>query len=136
MGLSGHCLCKAVTYTVDVEAPIITGYDHCDDCQRQSGSSYSLVVVVPKAKLSINGPVKKYAGKADSGNTVHRWFCETCGSPIAHEPEAAPEIIALKGGSLETEQKKALKPDTEIWCASKLPFVQEKLAKPFDHMPQ
>lgn len=40
MPLSGHCLCKAVTYTADVDAPLITGYDHCDDCQRQSGSTY------------------------------------------------------------------------------------------------
>lgn len=40
MVLKGHCLCKAVTYTVDVDAPLITAYDHCDDCQRQSGSTY------------------------------------------------------------------------------------------------
>lgn len=40
MPLTGHCLCKAVTYKVDVDAPLITGYDHCDDCQRQSGSTY------------------------------------------------------------------------------------------------
>jgi len=40
MAITGHCLCKAVTFKADVEAPIITGYDHCDDCQRQSGSTY------------------------------------------------------------------------------------------------
>lgn len=40
MVLKGHCLCGSVTYTVDVDAPLITGYDHCDDCQRQSGSTY------------------------------------------------------------------------------------------------
>lgn len=40
MTLKGHCLCKAVTYTADVDAPLITGYDHCDDCQRQTGSTY------------------------------------------------------------------------------------------------
>lgn len=40
MPLSGHCLCKAVTYTVDIDAPLLVGYDHCDDCQRQSGSTY------------------------------------------------------------------------------------------------
>lgn len=39
MPLSGHCLCKAVTYKVDDE-PLLVGYDHCDDCQRQSGSTY------------------------------------------------------------------------------------------------
>ncbi|KAL2115702.1 hypothetical protein VTJ04DRAFT_9957 [Mycothermus thermophilus] len=136
MVLSGHCLCKAVTYTVDVDKPLLVGYDHCDDCQRQSGSTYSLVVVVPKDKLTTNGPIKKWEGKADSGNSVWRWFCSECGSPIAHDPDGAPEIIALKGGSLETEQKKALKPDTEIWTASKLPFCQETLEKPFKFMPQ
>lgn len=40
MVLSGHCLCKAVTYTIDVDEPSLVGYDHCDDCQRQSGSTY------------------------------------------------------------------------------------------------
>lgn len=39
MGLSGHCLCGAVKYTVSGE-PLIVGYDHCDDCQRQTGSTY------------------------------------------------------------------------------------------------
>ena len=39
MGLSGHCLCGAVKYTVDAD-PLIVGYDHCDDCQRQTGSTY------------------------------------------------------------------------------------------------
>ncbi|KAL5596834.1 hypothetical protein BROUX41_006482 [Berkeleyomyces rouxiae] len=136
MTLTGHCLCKAVTYTVDMEKPLLVGYDHCDDCQRQSGSTYSLVFVCKKDKVTFKGPVKSYAGKADSGNTVHRIFCSECGSPLAHDPEAAPEIIAMKGGSLDVELKKTLQPDTEIWTASKLPFCQEHLAKPFTNMPQ
>merc|ERR1712000_653325 len=122
MPLTGHCLCKAVTYSVDVEAPLITGYDHCDDCQRQSGSTYSLVAVVPKDKLTVNGPVKKYSSE--------------CGSPIAHDPDAAPEIIALKAGTFDSELKKNLKPDTEIWTVGKLPFCKENLEKPFKHMPE
>ncbi|KAI2976383.1 hypothetical protein CBS147323_416 [Aspergillus niger] len=136
MPLSGHCLCKAVTYTVDIDAPLLVGYDHCDDCQRQSGSTYSLVAVVPKDKLTVNGPLKKWSGTGSSGNAVHRLFCSECGSPIAHDPDAAPEIIALKAGTLDTEIKKALKPDTEIWTVGKLPFCQEHLAKPFKHMPE
>ncbi|KAG5748960.1 hypothetical protein H9Q69_009279 [Fusarium xylarioides] len=136
MPLSGHCLCKAVTYKVDDE-PLLVGYDHCDDCQRQSGSTYSLVAVVKKDKLTISGPVKTYSGsKGSLGNIVHRLFCPECGSPIAHDPDAAPEIIALKAGTLDTDIKKNLKPDTEIWTVSKLPFCQEHLAKPFSHMPE
>ncbi|KAJ5698834.1 hypothetical protein N7462_000839 [Penicillium macrosclerotiorum] len=135
MPLTGHCLCKAVTYTVDQEEPLVTAYDHCDDCQRQTGSTYSLVAVVLKDKLSISGPVKSYAGQGSSGMAVHRIFCSECGSPIAHDPEAAPPIIALKAGTLDSEIKKNLKPDTEIWTVGKLPFCQESLAHPFEHMP-
>lgn len=136
MPLTGHCLCKAVTYSVDVDQPAIVAYDHCDDCQRQSGSTYSLVAVVPKAKLTVKGPIKSWAGKGSSGHPVHRVFCSDCGSPIAHDPEAAPEIIAIKAGTLDSAIKKTLKPDTEIWTQSKLPFCQEKLAKPFQGMPE
>ncbi|CAI6100179.1 unnamed protein product [Clonostachys chloroleuca] len=137
MPLTGHCLCKAVTYTADVDAPLLTGYDHCDDCQRQRRLIIpALVAVVPKDKLTINGPIKKWEGKGSSGKSVWRLFCSECGSPIAHDPDAAPEIIALKGGTLDTEIKKTLKPDTEIWTVGKLPFCQEHLAKPFTHMPE
>lgn len=144
MPLTGHCLCKAVTYKVDVDAPLVTGYDHCDDCQRQTGSTYcmqilpfgnivlkftrtkmltqsrlALVAVVPKDKLTINGPVKTWTGTAASGNKVDRLFCSECGSPIAHDPSAAPEIIALKAGTLDTEIKKNLKPVSFVTLESR-----------------
>ncbi|RYP31930.1 hypothetical protein DL767_005471 [Monosporascus sp. MG133] len=135
MGLSGHCLCSAVKYTVDAD-PLIVGYDHCDDCQRQTGSTYSLVVVVPKNSLTITGTTKSYPGTGSSGKAVHRIFCPECGSPIAHHPEAASDIIAIKGGTLSNEDKQKLKPDTEIWTVGKLPFCQEHLAKPYKHMPE
>ncbi|RFU25278.1 hypothetical protein B7463_g11066, partial [Scytalidium lignicola] len=129
MVLKGHCLCGAVTYTIDAEAPLFTGYDHCDDCQRQSGSSYSLVSVCQKKDVKINGPIKSWAGVGSSGKPVHRIFCSECGSPIAHDPESMPDIIAMKAGTFDTEIKRNLKPDTEIFVQSKLPFVQEKLPK-------
>ncbi|EFX03696.1 duf636 domain containing protein [Grosmannia clavigera kw1407] len=136
MVLTGHCLCKAVTYSIDMDKPLLVGYDHCDDCQRQTGSTYSLVAVVLKDKLTLKGPTKSWAGLGTSGKAVHRIFCSECGSPIAHDPDAAPAIIAIKGGTLDSDIKKALKPDTEIWTVGKLPFCQEHLEKPFEHMPE
>ena len=65
---------------------------------------------MPKAATTITGPTKSWAGKGSSGKDVHRIFCSECGSPIAHDPDAAPEIIALKGGCLDSAQKKDLKP--------------------------
>lgn len=96
----------------------------------------ALVTVVPKAKVTIKGPTKSWAGKGSSGKDVHRIFCSECGSPIAHDPDAAPEIIAIKAGTLDTEIKRNLKPDTEIWTQSKLPWMKESLAKPFKGMPE
>ena len=66
--------------------------------------------MVPKDKLSIKGPTKSWAGVGSSGKKVHRVFCSECGSPIAHDPDAAPEIIAIKAGTLDWEIKKQLKP--------------------------
>ncbi|KAL3474780.1 Mss4-like protein [Aspergillus californicus] len=136
MPLTGHCLCKAVTYSVDIDEPIMTGYDHCDDCQRQTGSTYSLVALVPREKLRIKGEVKRWAGEGSSGQAVYRIFCPACGSPIAHEPDGNKVVSLLKAGTLDMEIKKKLKPAVEIWTASKLPFCQENLAKAFVHMPQ
>jgi len=132
MGFTGHCLCGAVTYTIDAEKPILTGYDHCDACQRQTGSTYSLVTVFPTSSVKISGPLKSYAGKADSGNTVQRMFCGTCGSPIAHEPEGAG-ITAIKAGTLDMKYKMELKPDTEIWMKGKLPFMKDTVEEKGRH---
>ncbi len=56
MPLAGHCLCKAVTYTVDIDAPLLTGYDHCDDCQRQSGSTYCEFCPLPSQRIYYPAP--------------------------------------------------------------------------------
>lgn len=94
----------------DLNTRIFRGRDVIADC------IIALVSVVPKDKLTINGPTKSWAGKGSSGHAVHRIFCSECGSPIAHDPDAAPEIIALKAGTLDTEIKKNLKPvSTIVW---------------------
>lgn len=72
--------------------------------------SPALVFVALKDKVKIEGPTKSWAGKGSSGKAVHRIFCSECGSPIAHDPESAPPIIAMKAGTLDNEYKKALKP--------------------------
>lgn len=76
----------------------------------KSNSLAALVTVFQKDKVAISGPTKSWTGTGTSGNAVHRIFCSECGSPIAHDPEAAPEIIAIKAGTLDWEQKKNLKP--------------------------
>ncbi|KAJ2978005.1 hypothetical protein NUW58_g7632 [Xylaria curta] len=89
MGLSGHCLCGQVKYTVD-SPPFTVAYDHCDDCQRQTGSTYSLVAVVPKDKLTISGPTKSWAGVGSPARPSTVSSAASAAPPMYHDPEAAP----------------------------------------------
>jgi hypothetical protein len=62
----------------------MSGNCHCRDCQRGSGSAFVAVMVVPASTLKIEGPVKYYESKADSGNNFTRGFCpESTGDPLA-----------------------------------------------------
>ena len=52
--ITGRCLCGAVTYSVDAD-PVVQAACHCADCQRQTGSPFSVIVGVPRAALSVEG---------------------------------------------------------------------------------
>ena len=54
MHVEGNCLCGGVTYAFDGE-PVVTGLRHCTDCQRQTGTSSSIVVGVPATQLQVLG---------------------------------------------------------------------------------
>jgi hypothetical protein len=70
----------------------------------------ALFVIFPKDKVDIKGPATNFVSKGGSGLDVYRTFCSVCGSGIAQAPDAAPGVIAIKGGSLDREVKKNLKP--------------------------
>ncbi|KAL4756312.1 GFA family protein [Aspergillus foveolatus] len=126
MPLSGHCLCQAVTYTANAK-PDTVAYCHCDDCQRQSGSTYSLYVMVSPDQLSVDGPLKTFQRTGSSGSPVLQKFCQICGCPLFIQALSAENELAIMGGSLDCVHKLLLQPSIEIWTASKLPFCQERL---------
>src|SRR6476646_5061568 len=52
--LDGSCLCGKVTYSCDAE-PVATAVCHCTDCQKQTGTAFSIIVGVPTESLRIDG---------------------------------------------------------------------------------
>jgi len=56
--LDGRCLCGRLTYHCDGE-PLVTVVCHCKDCQRQTGSAFSIFVVVPRATLHVEGDMSR-----------------------------------------------------------------------------
>lgn len=121
--LDGHCLCGSITYTCSVEEPMMTGICHCGDCQRSSGSAWSIVVGVPTEALQISGDsLKVYDTMGeDRGALAHRSFCGNCGSPIKSELDDMPGISFLKGGTLTDASW--LQPELEVWTASAQPWA-------------
>lgn len=119
--MTGGCLCGQVKYQITGE-PGMTGVCHCKNCQRQAGSAFSILIMVPRAAVTVTGTLKTYRDTADSGNPVYREFCPDCGSPVFSKVPGAPDAIFVKAGTLDDTS--SLAPQAHFWCDSAQPWVQ------------
>ena len=99
--IEGGCNCGAVRYTID--GPVLAvAACHCTRCRRQSGSIYSVNLLVAPAAMTITGALKTYEDTdTSSGLPVQREFCGSCGSPIRSIIGANPDMVAIKAGTLD-----------------------------------
>lgn len=116
---SGSCLCGKISYAL-TSAPLLTGLCHCTHCQKQSGSAFSVNMVVQRASLAISGEMACFADRGESGAEIYRRFCAACGSPILSEPSDGSDIVFLKAGTLD--DKHGIQPTIQIWCQSAQPW--------------
>jgi len=129
----GGCLCGKVRYSAGGD-PAFVGICHCTDCQKFSGSAFSVVVAVAKPAVSIEGAVSTYEKIGDTGKTVRRTFCPFCGSCITDEADALPGLVMFGAGTLDDPSW--VKPATEIFCDSAQPWVKLDCAlQSFPKMP-
>jgi hypothetical protein len=119
--MTGGCLCGKVRYTANAE-PIFIGVCHCTNCQKQSGTAFSVVVAIPKSALSLTGTTKSFQDKPDSGQPMARIFCPECGSPIMSDATVLPDVAIIKAGTLDDPSW--VKPTMEIHCDSAQPWVE------------
>lgn len=54
--LAGGCLCGSVRYAMNAD-PLMVVTCHCVHCQKQSGSAFSLVVVLARDALALEGDI-------------------------------------------------------------------------------
>jgi hypothetical protein len=126
--IQGGCLCGAVRYSSDA-APLMTAICNCKNCQRQTGTAFSILVAVPKGALVMEGAQPDtYQDVGESGLPVLRRFCSKCGSPIFSEVAAMPTMDWVKAGTLDDTSW--LQPQVNIWCDSAQPWVQMNDAIP------
>ncbi|HVC63336.1 MAG TPA: GFA family protein [Acetobacteraceae bacterium] len=117
----GGCLCGKVRYSAETE-PVFTGVCHCRNCQKASGSAFAIVIGLPQPALSVQGEMKTYTDKGDSGQAMLRRFCPECGSTVMDEAAAMPGIVMVQVGTLDDPSW--VKPAMQIYCDSAQPWVQ------------
>ena len=119
----GGCLCGAVRYRV-VGEPLAVSICHCVNCQRNSGSAFSVNAIFPREALTMSGSPAVYEDRGDTGEIVRRIFCGRCGTPLESQSVfSAPSHAVLKAGTFDDPSK--FVPDSELYCISAMPWWTE-----------
>jgi hypothetical protein len=121
---AGSCLCGSVKVTLSAD-PVAVAACHCRDCQKQTGTSFSLVALVPLAGVQVTGELARFDTRGDSGLAVERSFCPKCGSPIRADSDGTRQqgIAIIKAGILDNVQD--LIPSLQIYCETEHPWLRD-----------
>jgi len=113
----GRCLCGAVTFTAAAD-PIGARMCWCRDCQYIASGSPTVNVLFSEDALSYSGLLTTLRLVADSGNTVERGFCPTCGAQMYSRTvdPAGTQPIRVRAGTLDDPSLRA--PEAHIWVDS------------------
>ena len=133
MAHTGGCLCGKIRYTLNAE-PLLCVTCHCKNCQRQAGSALSIIIGVPETAVEIAGEVTTYNDTGDSGATVRRQFCNTCGSPVFTRIDSPPGMMFIKAGTLDDTTM--LKPAFHCYTKSKQDWVDLGTIPAFATVPE
>jgi hypothetical protein len=118
---TGGCQCGKVRYEIRAE-PLTLYLCHCKECQKQSSSAFGMSLTVPRDAVAIvQGQLKAWTRKADSGREVICWFCGDCGTRILHDRSYNRETINIKAGTLD--DTRWLRPVGNLWTSSAQPWM-------------
>lgn len=79
--------------------PVRVSVCHCEECQRRTGSAFSVQARFDCNAVEISGPFETFERIADSGNILSYRFCPSCGSTVAYQIDAWPDVIAIPLGA-------------------------------------
>ena len=114
----GGCHCGAVRYVCSEEPTTVVNC-HCGDCQQIAGSAFITGVLVPEGSVTVNGELKSYKVKADSGNGVTRNFCPICGTRIMVELDGG--VVGVSYTTLDDSSW--LEPAIEFYTSKAQPWI-------------
>ncbi|HIF67917.1 MAG TPA: GFA family protein [Deltaproteobacteria bacterium] len=116
MTKTGSCLCGKTTYRVDSLNKDIV-WCHCTMCRRASGTAAVPWMTVSRNECHWTGDAPQKFQSSDHGT---RYFCGTCGSPLAFCTTKHPDDLDLTVSTLQNPEQFA--PVRHVWTSTRLPW--------------
>ncbi len=118
---TGGCQCGELRYEITDE-PIAVAACHCKDCQCQSGSAFSMSMLVNREHFRwTSGEARSFTTTADSGARKDCVFCSTCGVRIYNALSSMPMTWNVKPGTLDDTA--GIEPAMHVWLSRKQHWV-------------
>jgi hypothetical protein len=101
--------------------PLFTYACHCLDCQKRTGSAFSMGLVVAGDAVRIQGKLTSWTRGSDDGHVNTRHSCSDCGNIIYGDSSASPGLLKVQAGLLEYTSD--VRPGVHIWTCRKQAWV-------------
>lgn len=94
---------------------------HCFDCQRRTGSLFSIAAFFPRTQVVASGAARSFRRTSASGFDVTFNFCPECGSNLWWEPARLPNVIGIAVGSFA--DRAFPMPEQAVWVEEAHPWL-------------
>lgn len=127
--LTGHCVCKTLTYTLTAP-PLITHCCHCTYCQQETGSAFALNTVIETYNFTLTSPTRARIVNRPSPSSPDgsQHLVATCPNPNCNVDVYAfyagnTATVYVKAGTLDEASRVRVRPDVHIFTRSKVEWV-------------
>jgi hypothetical protein len=101
-----------------VGKPTTVSMCHCEECQRRTGSAFSIAAFFERGAVSVViGEAKTFTRDSASGYPVTFGFCPECGSNLFWEPRRMPHLIGIAVGAFADPNFP--QPEQSVWTEDK-----------------
>ena len=128
--LTGHCVCKTITYTLTAP-PMITHCCHCTYCQQETGSAFALNTVIECYNFTLTSSTQPLFAKRPSpsspdGKTHLVAYCPNanCNVDIFAYYGGNRTTVFVKTGTLDNGSRGRVRPDVHIFTSTKVEWVE------------
>ena len=116
-----RCHCGQLELDCEGE-PTKVSLCHCLDCQRRTGSAFSIAVFYERGSVVVaQGTPLSFERPSASGFPVKFHFCGACGSNVFWEPARLPHLIGVAAGAFADQNFGC--PEQSVWTKDKHAWI-------------